>query len=56
MARRLLALVVMLPISGLVMAAYLCEALGLFDAAERIDLWTTPRIEALLRWADGGHA
>ncbi len=56
MARRLLALIVMLPLSGLVFVAYLCDALGLFECAERIDLWTTPRIEALLRWADGGHA
>lgn len=54
-ARRFAALAVMVPISALVCAAYLAESVGLFELAERIDAWTSPRIVALQHWVARGE-
>lgn len=54
--RRMVALFVMLPMSAVVMASWLCECLGAFAASERIDAWACPKIAGLLQWVERGAA
>jgi hypothetical protein len=53
--RRLIALFVMLPLSAVVLLSWLCECLGAFAAAERIDAWACPKIAALIMWCERGE-
>lgn len=55
-ARRAVALMCMLPLSAVVLLSWVCEALGAFRAAERIDAWACPKIGALLLWVERGNA
>ena len=55
MARRLLALFVMLPLSALVMLAWLLECFGLFRWSEPLGDWTDLQIVRVITWVERGR-